>query len=91
MAGSSIPQRYVFALMCFFGLFNAFAMRSCLSIAITEMVRTSGEKVIDDNACTYDDIIVPKNISSNGVDVSQKNSTRGEYYDWSEYTQVTLF
>ena len=76
-----MPQRYVFALMCFFGLFNAFAMRGCLSIAITEMtipLPQSGN--IDDKTCTYDDQKVPTN-SSSGIGSFQK-------YDWDEYTQV---
>ncbi|XP_058793473.1 sialin-like isoform X2 [Phymastichus coffea] len=83
-----IPQRYVFALMCFFGLFNAFAMRSCLSIAITEMVGSSSEAVIDDDACTYDDIPLPSKSSTDnsGSGVIHANTTR-ETYDWSEYTQ----
>lgn len=37
-AGGRIPQRWIFAIMGFLALFNAYAMRVCLSITITEMV-----------------------------------------------------
>ena len=36
--GGRIPQRWIFAIMGFLALFNAYAMRVCLSITITEMV-----------------------------------------------------
>lgn len=52
-----IPQRYVFGLMGFLAVANAYAMRSVLSVAITEMVVVHhgklGNKVLlpDPDAC----------------------------------------
>lgn len=52
-----IPQRYVFGLMGFLAVANAYAMRSVLSVAITEMVVVHhgklGNKELepDPNAC----------------------------------------
>ncbi|XP_017798778.1 PREDICTED: putative inorganic phosphate cotransporter [Habropoda laboriosa] len=47
-----IPQRWIFAIMGFLALFNAYAMRVCLSITITEMVRTPETEAPSDNGCS---------------------------------------
>ena len=79
--GVNIPQRWIFALMCFFALFNAYAMRACLSIAITEMVvpTTITEEVLDDTC--------PSPIVE-----STANHTlhQGGTFEWDEYTQVWI-
>lgn len=75
--------------MSFLSLFNAFAMRGCLTIAITEMVvKPQVEKpsidVVMNSACAYaKDLPVTYNLSAS----SNKNPTK-ELHDWDEYTQV---
>ncbi|XP_058793477.1 sialin-like [Phymastichus coffea] len=83
---SHIPQRYVFALMCFLGLFNAYAMRSCLSIAITEMVSNANITVAHNDVCTYDNIALPSNNSINGGNTNSMNTSK-DTYNWDQYTQ----
>ncbi|XP_014203400.1 putative inorganic phosphate cotransporter [Copidosoma floridanum] len=77
-----IQQRWIFAVMGFLGLFNAYAMRICLSIAITEMTVPVNitEELIDD---TCPDLEQP--LTSNATVVLPPH--RGTYV-WSEYTQV---
>ncbi|XP_054284537.1 putative inorganic phosphate cotransporter isoform X1 [Macrosteles quadrilineatus] len=77
-----MPQRYVFGLMGFLAVANAYAMRSVLSVAITEMVVVHhgklGQHVLipDPNACPI-----------------QNSSTKPHHYnpenefDWDEKTQ----
>ncbi|XP_001601084.2 sialin-like [Nasonia vitripennis] len=78
----NVSQRYIFSLMCFFALFNAFAMRGCLSIAITEMAMSTNndEGLVEEETCSYSDDIVPDNSTSS------TGSTKGTY-DWDEFTQ----
>lgn len=44
-------KRYVIAVMGFIGIANAYAMRSVLSVAITEMVEDIHKTAIDPNGC----------------------------------------
>lgn len=44
-------KRYVMAIMGFIGIANAYAMRSVLSVAITEMVEDIHKTAIDPNGC----------------------------------------
>ncbi|XP_017767230.1 PREDICTED: putative inorganic phosphate cotransporter isoform X2 [Eufriesea mexicana] len=62
-----IPQRWIFAIMGFLALFNAYAMRVCLSITITEMViQTPGSATHNGHNCsvigetTYENVAVTK-------------------------------
>lgn len=74
--------------MCFLAVFNAFSMRGCLSIAITEMVKrpmaSGSNDYSDSDICFYDD----------DVDIVAQNSTPTNVgfekvvYDWDERTQV---
>jgi ACS family sodium-dependent inorganic phosphate cotransporter len=65
--------------MCFLALFNAYAMRACLSIAITEMVvPTIVTDDIRDETCPSMDVISPTN---------ETRHFQG-MYEWDEYTQV---
>ncbi|XP_043464844.1 putative inorganic phosphate cotransporter isoform X4 [Leptopilina heterotoma] len=71
-----IPQRWVFAVMGFLALFIAYAMRVCLSIAITEMViphTDNGTKEETEGQCP--------------IENDPKESTAGGTYDWDENTQ----
>lgn len=48
------------------------------------------ETFIDDDTCTYDITMIPKNSTSlRSGTASHKNATL-EVYEWSEYTQVPL-
>ncbi|OXU19822.1 hypothetical protein TSAR_009977 [Trichomalopsis sarcophagae] len=75
---SGIPQRWIFVLMGFLALFTAYAMRVCLSIAITQMVVPIEEtkEYLDDTCPTFED-------------EAPANSTafKGGTFEWSEYTQ----
>ncbi|XP_033214215.1 sialin-like isoform X2 [Belonocnema kinseyi] len=72
-----IPQRWVFAVMGFFALFIAYAMRVCLSIAITEMVvpENHNDTIFDEGACPAEEIL------------KNSTSTSGGTYEWSQSTQ----
>lgn len=77
-----IPQRYVLGIMGLTGMANAYIMRACLSIAITEMV--SSDPVTDEDNKVYNDpFACPINPSHNSA---RRNGTSGEF-DWSEKTQ----
>jgi hypothetical protein len=45
----TIPKRHVLALLAFFGAFNAFTLRSNLSIAIIPMVKPTLHKSSNNN------------------------------------------
>uniref|UniRef100_A0A0K8TAE5 Major facilitator superfamily (MFS) profile domain-containing protein n=1 Tax=Lygus hesperus TaxID=30085 RepID=A0A0K8TAE5_LYGHE len=69
-----MPQRFVVALLCFFGLTISYVMRFCLSMAIIEMAEAPKVKE-DPNACPYpEDYVV-------------SNSTKVAEYQWTEETQ----
>ncbi|XP_029050700.1 putative inorganic phosphate cotransporter [Osmia bicornis bicornis] len=76
-----IPQRWIFAIMGFLAVFNAYAMRVCLSITITEMVRASENttKPIDDTC----DPMGGNDLDDN-VDFKPSNAKQ---YEWDERTQ----
>ena len=66
--------------MGFLALFIAYAMRVCLSIAITEMVvpEKENDTILDEGTCpVYLDESSKKNIT-----------THGGTYEWSQSTQV---
>lgn len=79
-----IPQRWVFAVMGFFAIFNAYVMRVCLSIALTQMVIPINETATMnsslDNTCPAldDDDSVVEKLSSTGT------------YAWSKSVQGTI-
>lgn len=81
-----IPQRYVLAIMGFLGVANAYIMRACLSIAITQMVshnETSEDHVYDPDAC-------PVSTSTHATNSSESNGSHGgkkAEFDWDEETQ----
>lgn len=55
-----IPQRYVLGIMGLLAVCNAYTMRVCLNLAVTQMVnntKTEGEQHFDPYACPDDDEI----------------------------------
>ncbi|CAK9834371.1 Putative inorganic phosphate cotransporter [Anthophora retusa] len=75
-----IPQRWIFAIMGFLALFNAYAMRVCLSITITEMVRVP-EGITHDSrgSCQVRD-------EGQGA-VNTTRPTNAQQYDWDGMMQ----
>lgn len=60
-----MPQRYVVGIMGMLGTANAYTMRVCLNLAITQMVNhtKSDTENVDPNACPSDEVI--KGLSNN--------------------------
>ncbi|XP_045497336.1 putative inorganic phosphate cotransporter [Colias croceus] len=84
-----IPQRYVLGVLGLFALANAFTMRVCLSMTITQMVlHTAPAEHIIGETCPDDDALVNRtllrNISSILPPVGRQR------YDWDEKTQGFL-
>ena len=55
-----IPQRYILGVMGLLGVCNAYTMRVCLNLAITQMVnrtRGDGSGFVDPDACPSDDFL----------------------------------
>ncbi|XP_069685198.1 putative inorganic phosphate cotransporter isoform X2 [Periplaneta americana] len=76
LANACIPQRYVLAIMGFLAIANAYTMRICLSVAITEMVvaKEKNETEIDPEACA--------------ASPSQESTVADHRdFDWDEETQ----
>lgn len=67
-----IPQRYVLGLMGFLAIMNAYQLRVCLNVAITEMVISKDENstYFDPDACPDLDSGNDKGNSSSSIDVS---------------------
>lgn len=55
-----IPQRYVLGIMGLLAVCNAYTMRVCLNLAVTQMVNNtnSGNENYDPNACPDDSEII---------------------------------
>ncbi|KAJ8681412.1 hypothetical protein QAD02_017199 [Eretmocerus hayati] len=85
VACSHISQRWLTVVLGFFGLLNAYAMRVCLSIAITQMVSTT--ETSSDHANNQSDQICPHSGSTSADLKNTTISTDKVLYDWSEYTQ----
>ncbi|XP_014232260.1 sialin-like [Trichogramma pretiosum] len=77
----NIPQRWVIVTMGFLGLFSAYHMRICLSIAITEMVEST-EKTLELKGETCPGL-------NNSINSEGKNdiARTTRLFDWDEYTQ----
>ncbi|XP_053607254.1 putative inorganic phosphate cotransporter [Plodia interpunctella] len=54
-----IPQRYILGVMGLLGVCNAYTMRVCLNLAITQMVRVnkSRDTYVDADACTSNEVV----------------------------------
>ncbi|XP_015113575.1 putative inorganic phosphate cotransporter isoform X2 [Diachasma alloeum] len=72
-----VQQRWIFALMGFLALFNAYTMRVCLSITITEMTVPINTSQKIDDTCQID----------RQKDESTKVNSTNQVYDWDESTQ----
>ncbi|XP_014203438.1 sialin-like [Copidosoma floridanum] len=80
---SRIPQRWIMAIMSFFALFNAYTLRICLSIALTQMIipRNHYENASRAETCPeYGDYASIINVTT---------VTKG-IFNWSEYTQGVI-
>nr|CAD7456924.1 unnamed protein product [Timema tahoe] len=83
------PQRYIFAVMGFFAIANAYTMRICLSLAITEMVThhspSNSSKKPDPDACPAnpEDFQSPSMVRTLEYTRFQSAGT----FDWDERTQ----
>ncbi|KAL0841148.1 hypothetical protein ABMA28_014896 [Loxostege sticticalis] len=77
-----IPQRYVLGIMGLLAVCNAYTMRVCLNLAVTQMVNNTKSELeshyVDPNACPDDSQLI-----TNGT-VSLKPHA---IFDWSESTQ----
>ncbi|PZC82963.1 putative inorganic phosphate cotransporter [Helicoverpa armigera] len=88
-----IPQRYVLAIMALLAVANAYTMRVCLNLAITQMVKKAQSVSTEDN---YDPLVCKdrSGIESNSTDVRSFYTTRAEddvmLFEWSEATQGLL-
>lgn len=71
-----IPQRWVMAIMGFLAVANAYTMRVCLNIAITQMVRRKAASPLDTGSCPAGDI---------EEDLTDPTELTG--FDWDEETQ----
>lgn len=81
-----IPQRYVLAIMGLLAVANAYTMRVCLNLAITQMVKKShtGESEhYDPDAC-------PSQIDTNSTLDYVELYNENALFDWSEATQGLL-
>nr|CAD7401468.1 unnamed protein product [Timema cristinae] len=83
------PQRYIFAVMGFFAIANAYTMRICLSLAITEMVThhspSNSSKKPDPDACPSN----PEDFQSPSMVKIIQNYPllQAGTFDWDERTQ----
>ncbi|XP_021183240.1 putative inorganic phosphate cotransporter [Helicoverpa armigera] len=77
-----IPQRYILGVMGLLGVCNAYTMRVCLNLAITQMVnrtKSGGSSYVDPDACPSDDLI--NNVTTV---IAEKPYA---IFDWDEKTQ----
>ncbi|KYN02580.1 Putative inorganic phosphate cotransporter [Cyphomyrmex costatus] len=78
IAGGRLSQRWIFAFMGFLAILNAYSMRVCLSITITEMAIPVKHNYTDET-CNYDH----EKTNETGT---EDNSMDGRY-NWDERTQ----
>ncbi|XP_049869087.1 putative inorganic phosphate cotransporter isoform X2 [Pectinophora gossypiella] len=84
-----IPQRYVMATMALFAIANAYTMRVCLNLAITQMVRkttaSEGDPHYDPDACPD---LSQRSFGNSSLKADLDDDT--VYFEWSEATQGLL-
>ncbi|CAB0013976.1 unnamed protein product [Nesidiocoris tenuis] len=83
IAAIRVQQRFIFVGMSFMALVNAYLLRGCLSIAITQMVKKpkfDDFNSTDPNACPYP----PDYHAKNGSTVKDQG------YDWDEANQGVI-
>ncbi|XP_026317478.1 putative inorganic phosphate cotransporter isoform X2 [Hyposmocoma kahamanoa] len=74
-----IPQRWVMAVMGFLAVANAYTMRVCLNIAITQMVRHRSHTSGGQGGCPVPNLNDTHSVTSDAITELQ--------YDWDEPTQ----
>ncbi|PZC86354.1 hypothetical protein B5X24_HaOG209073 [Helicoverpa armigera] len=74
-----IPQRWVMAIMGFLAVANAYTMRVCLNIAITQMVHRPAHSAGNDGSCPSPDL---EQIPGEGSDPTELTG-----FNWDEATQ----
>ncbi|KAJ0177134.1 hypothetical protein K1T71_007143 [Dendrolimus kikuchii] len=83
-----IPQRYVLAVMGLLAIANAYTMRVCLNLAITQMVKKTtaveGDAHYDPNACPDKSIV--SNVTSEVAAILLRSDDPVQF-EWSEVTQ----
>ncbi|XP_034830468.1 putative inorganic phosphate cotransporter [Maniola hyperantus] len=83
-----IPQRYVFAIMALLAVANAYTMRVCLNLAITQMVKKTvaveGDENWDPDACPDPYALANKTMRLSDYLFRQ---TGPILFEWSEATQ----
>ncbi|OWR51221.1 sodium-dependent phosphate transporter [Danaus plexippus plexippus] len=91
-----IPQRYVFSIMALLAVANAYTMRVCLNLAITQMVKRTvaveGDPNYDPDACpdpNVDTDIASKTLANITLTMSHylRQDTGPVLFEWSEATQ----
>lgn len=83
-----IPQRVITAIMGFLAIVVSYAMRTCLSVAITEMVIPVIDRISENKSLVCEALYLPMNhtndngISTNAVSQNhlQSHSLSGKYY-----------
>lgn len=80
--GIKIPQRWIVIFTCFLGMINAYTMRICMSMAITQMASRKNHSTI----AQFSDDTCPEETKN----VSYRNDSfvREDTFDWDEKTQV---
>ncbi|XP_047024277.1 putative inorganic phosphate cotransporter isoform X1 [Helicoverpa zea] len=74
-----IPQRWVMAIMGFLAVANAYTMRVCLNIAITQMVHRPAHSAGNDGSCPSPDL---EQITGEATDPTELTG-----FNWDEATQ----
>ncbi|XP_075973406.1 putative inorganic phosphate cotransporter [Anticarsia gemmatalis] len=84
-----IPQRYVLAIMALLAVANAYTMRVCLNLAITQMVKKNvaveGDAHFDPLACP-DQSLIANETDARSIFL-RANSDDTTLFEWSEATQ----
>ncbi|XP_050671025.1 putative inorganic phosphate cotransporter isoform X1 [Leptidea sinapis] len=81
-----IPQRYVIGILGLFALANAYTMRVCLSMTITQMVaRVASEEIVGDTCPDDEDYLFRSNMRNETMVYTGRDR-----YDWNESTQGFL-
>ncbi|CAK1547115.1 unnamed protein product [Leptosia nina] len=82
-----LPQRYVMVIMALLAIANAFTMRQCLNLAITQMVKRKVAPEI--GSADYDPHACPDPNANTTTVVENLLTASGESdkFDWSESTQ----
>ncbi|XP_054719610.1 sialin-like [Uloborus diversus] len=81
--GFYVPKRYIMTLLSFLGMFNIYALRVNLSVAMVAMVNNTKSSDAWDNYSYF--MECPELIS--GMDESETESFKGEQYNWDAQAQ----